>query len=72
MVQLAPNVPAPIVQPLVLSKAQTARALCLSVRTIHNMIMRGDLPALRIGGRVVVRADALQAFLDSRPAASRV
>jgi excisionase family DNA binding protein len=69
MVALAtvPNVVQPVA-PLAVSKARAATTLGLSVRSIHTLIATGELPAVRVGGRVLIRVDALEAFLASRPA----
>lgn len=53
---------------MTLSKSEVAQTLRISTRSVHTLIATGELPAVRVGGRVLVRADALQAFLDSRPA----
>ncbi len=68
MVPLASVPSVPPVAPITLSKARVALALGLSTRTIHTLIATGALPAIRCGGRVLIRVDALETFLASRPA----
>lgn len=51
-------------QPLVLSVRQAAAALGVSKGLVYELIARGELPALRLGRRVVVPTKALLAFVD--------
>jgi excisionase family DNA binding protein len=44
------------------SKREAARLLCLSVRTIDNLIRSKELTARRVGRRVLVPRAALEAF----------
>jgi excisionase family DNA binding protein len=53
-----------VVQPLLHSKRDTATLLSLSVRTIDNLITRKQLPVIRIGGRVMIRAYDIRKFLS--------
>lgn len=47
-----------------------ATHLGVSPSTVRRMIAAGDLPAVRIGGRVVVRFEDLDGYLADRAAAS--
>ena len=40
-----------------------AQRLGLSRRTIHRILARGELPSIRIGGRRLVRIEAVQRWL---------
>lgn len=46
------------------SKTQAAGLLNCCIRTIGNLVARGDLKATRIAGRVVIRHTDLTEFLD--------
>ncbi len=50
-------------RPLALSKAKAAQALGVSVRTIDNCISQKRIRVLRIGRRVLVPMDSIQAAL---------
>jgi excisionase family DNA binding protein len=52
------------IQPIVSDVKQTAQALQIHPNTVRNLIRRGELPASRVGDRVMVRRDALQEFLQ--------
>lgn len=47
---------------LLVRKADAARLLSVSVRTVDRLISRGILPARRIGGAVRIPVAALQAI----------
>ncbi len=49
-----------------LSKSEAARRLGLSSRTVHDLIRRGHLPAVRFGSRVLIRPADLDALVDGR------
>jgi excisionase family DNA binding protein len=40
-----------------------AQYLGISLRTVHRLIQRGDLPIVHIGRRTIVRKEALDEFL---------
>jgi excisionase family DNA binding protein len=50
--------------PLVLSVAEAAAALRISKDLAYELIARGELPALRLGRRVVVPTKALVELVD--------
>lgn len=54
----------------ILSCRRAAVRLGVSFSTIRNLIACGDLAAIRIGRRVLIRETELQRFLQSRPAAT--
>ena len=58
---------APSSNPLAMSRADAARALGLSLRTVADLIASGDIRAVRHGSRVLVPHEALAAWLASRP-----
>lgn len=43
----------------------TAKKLGMHPKTVQLLIRRGELGSVRIGTRVLVRADQLQAFIDA-------
>jgi excisionase family DNA binding protein len=49
-----------------LSKLEAAKRLGLSARTVHDLIKRGDLPAVRFGSRVLIRPTDIDALIDGR------
>ena len=53
-------------QPLLYSIARSARTLGVSEDTVRRMIARGELPAVRIGSRVLVPARALTDVASAR------
>ena len=63
--------------PALLSVADTARLLSVSVRTVRRRIAEGDLPAVIDHGRVLIRGDELRQYIDrlervgSRPGRAR-
>lgn len=52
---------------VVLTVAQVSELLGLCRNSVYSGIRRGQIPALRIGRRVLVPAGALEAFLAGRP-----
>jgi excisionase family DNA binding protein len=54
------------IEPLVYDVPQAAQALQVHPMTIRNLVKRGELPAVRIGDRVMIARDALRAFVGSR------
>jgi excisionase family DNA binding protein len=51
-------------QPLVMSVREAAAMLRISKDLAYELIARGELPALRLGRRVVVPTKALMQFVD--------
>ena len=49
-----------------MSKAEAAEFLNLSVRSLHDLISRGALASVRIGGRVLIRPEDLRSFVAAR------
>jgi excisionase family DNA binding protein len=45
------------------SKEDTARLLSVSLRTVNNLISRGDLSIHRIGRRVLISRTAIDSFV---------
>lgn len=54
------------VEPLLSSVSRSAKILAVSPDTIRRMIVRGDLPVVRIGSRVLVPTNALSALATAR------
>jgi excisionase family DNA binding protein len=54
------------VKPLVYSVKECAEALDLHRNTVYRLIAAGELPAVRLGKRLVVPCGVLHAELDRR------
>ncbi len=52
---------------LVLSVAEAAELLGISKSLAYDLVARGELPARRFGGRIVVLLRPLQRLLDGEP-----
>lgn len=48
---------------LAYSIKEAAAAISLSERTIWQMIKRGELPTVKVGGRTLIPADRLRALI---------
>jgi excisionase family DNA binding protein len=53
---------------LVLSVAEAAEMLGISRTLAYELVARQELPALRLGGRIVILLRPLQRLLDGGPA----
>ena len=53
------------------TQTEAARVLSVSLRTVHNLIRRGDLPAYKIGRNTRVRRSDLDAMATARPIPAR-
>jgi hypothetical protein len=53
---------------LAVDRREAAEMLSISIRALDYIIAAGELPAAKIGGRVIVTIKALEQFLDSRVA----
>jgi hypothetical protein len=63
-VTLAPDTPAVVTVPALLSVAHVAQLLDCSPRTVRRRIAEDLLPAVVEGDRLMVRADDLRAYID--------
>ena len=54
------------VEPLTYNVPQAAQALGVHPMTIRNLVKRGELPAVRVGDRVLIAREALRAFVGSK------
>jgi excisionase family DNA binding protein len=52
---------------LVLSVAEAAEMLGISRTLAYELVARDELPALRLGGRIVILLKPLRRLLDGRP-----
>lgn len=52
--------------PIAVSLAQAAKMLGVSKPTVYQYANLPDFPAFRIGGRVLVSADGLRAWVNAR------
>ena len=51
---------------LLLSKQETARMLCISLRSLEHLISRGEIrPVCGIGRRVLIPRSALDSFIKA-------
>ncbi len=57
-------VPVPDTAPHFYSVAQAARMLGMSAMTLYRAISAGEFPAVRIRGRLIVPAKAIEAMAD--------
>ena len=60
------SVSAASVEPIVYDVPTAAQALRVSVHLIRKLVYNGSLPAVRVGDRVLIRRQDLDAFLASR------
>jgi excisionase family DNA binding protein len=54
------------IEPIVYDVPTAAQALRVSVHLIRKLVYNGALPAARVGDRVLIRRQDLDAFLASR------
>lgn len=54
------------VEPLTYNVPQAAQALGVHPMTIRNLVKRGDLPAVRIGDRVLIARKVLRKFVEEK------
>ncbi|MGH9683025.1 MAG: helix-turn-helix domain-containing protein [Candidatus Acidiferrales bacterium] len=52
-------------EPLTLNKAEAAKVLRVSIRTIDRLIALKQLPVRRLGRRVLIPRNSLQTFLKT-------
>ena len=57
-------------EPLLLRVSTVATLLDMSVKAVRGMIARNELPALRVGGRVMVPRLAFESWLQQLPGTS--
>ncbi len=55
--------------PATLSVATASRLLGISRQSAYTAVKRGDLPSVRVGGRILVPTHRLMALLDGKPPA---
>jgi excisionase family DNA binding protein len=55
----------PVVRRLLITKAEAAEQLGISVRTVHRLIAAGKLPLVHVEGAARVRVADLEAYMDS-------
>ncbi|MCL6521394.1 MAG: helix-turn-helix domain-containing protein [Firmicutes bacterium] len=53
-------------EPLVLTVAEVARLLRVGQTTLRQALKRGDIPHVRLGRRILIRRDALFAWMEER------
>ena len=56
---------------MTLSVERASRLLGISRQSAYAAVKRGDLPSVRVGGRILVPTHRLVALLDGKPPASR-
>jgi len=67
---MPPKKPAKPADVLLLDVREVAAALGSSERTVRDLISRGKLAAVRLGGSIKVRPADLRAFVESLPPAN--
>jgi excisionase family DNA binding protein len=55
----------PVVRRLLITKAEAAERLGISLRTVHRLIAAGKLPLVHVEGAARVRVADLEAYVDS-------
>lgn len=60
------------VEPLALTVEQAATALGISTRHAYELVRRGELPGIRLGGRWVIIRSSLEEMLQDRLRAAPV
>ena len=55
---------------LLVDARQAARMLGVSVRTLYDLLARGELPSVRVNGRRMFRPESLAAWVAQREQAS--
>jgi excisionase family DNA binding protein len=50
-------------EPATMTTKTASAYLGISLRTLTRLIQRGELPIVRLGGRVLLRREALETFL---------
>jgi excisionase family DNA binding protein len=59
-----PRIPSPR---MAVSRKVAARALGVSVNTVDRIILRGDLKAKKLGGRVIIPIAEIERYLAALP-----
>jgi len=54
-----------------LTRAEAARELRISLRTIDNLISRGDIPVVKIGSAVRIRYSRIETLIEARESRKR-
>ena len=49
------------------SVAEAAKLLGIGSNLAYNAIQRGEIPSVRVGGRILVTLEALDQMLDTNP-----
>jgi len=62
---IQPSTATTVEAPRFYSVSQVARMLGMSTMTLYRAISAGEFPALRVRGRLIVPAKALEAMVDS-------
>jgi excisionase family DNA binding protein len=55
-----------MMEPGALDKKSAAAYLGIGLRTLERLINHGEMPIIKLGRRVVIRKEALDAFLKAR------
>jgi excisionase family DNA binding protein len=55
-----------------LTREETAETLRLSLRTVDNLIVRGELAVRRVGRRVLIHTDEVRRFAEPKPPKPRI
>lgn len=55
------------IAPVALTTADAARSLGIGKTKLFELIAEGQLPAIRLGGRTLIRRDDLESFVAALP-----
>ena len=65
------NIPSQPVTKQLLTRHEAAHSLSLSLRTIDELVKRGDLKAAKIGRSIRIRPAAIESFLEALEATAK-
>ena len=54
------------IQPMVLTVTELQKVLCLSRKTVYDLVNQPGFPSFRVGSRILINRAALQRWLDKQ------
>ena len=67
LMPISPNVSSATVPPVLLSISEAARLLGIGRSTLYGLLNNGDLLALKIGARTLIKRTDVEALLERLP-----